>query len=71
MKIIAALLQLKQCFAEQEGEITQLGLDKKAYDALNKECMRLCSHCCLGVCPACGRVNDDKVLGIDIFKSKS
>lgn len=64
--IIDVLLQLKQVFAEHEGEILSITLNKDGIDALNAECKRFCSHCCVGICPTCGRVLDNMVLGIKI-----
>ena len=65
-EIINLLLKLKTAFAENEGEILEITLNEKGVEALNAECQRFCSHCCIGICPACGRVTDSMVLGIKI-----
>jgi hypothetical protein len=66
MEIITTLLKLKQVFAEQGGLITQITLDKKAIEALNKEGLRICSRHIIGECPMCGRICANTVLGIGI-----
>jgi len=65
-EIINTLIQLKEVFAEYEGEVLSITLNKKGMDAINTECKRLCSHCCVGICPTCGRITDNMVLGIKI-----
>ena len=68
MEIIDSLIQLKRVLAEQEGEISSITLNKKGADALNAECKRLCSHHCIGICPTCGRITDNMVLGIKVVR---
>ena len=70
MKIIDVLLQLKQASVEHEGLLLGVMFDEKAHDVLGKECLGFCCHSCLGTCPACGRVTDNKILGINIKKGK-
>ena len=64
--IINTLIQLKEVFAESEGKVLKITLNKKGVEALNAECQRYCAHCCVGVCPTCGRITDSMVLGIKI-----
>ena len=70
--IIESLIQLREAFAEQEGEVLGITLSKNGIDALNAECQKLCLHKCLGICPTCGRVSDNTlmVLGIKIKESE-
>ena len=66
MKIIDALLQLKQAFVEQEGELTQITLTKKAVEALGREC----PSPFIGICPHCFNILNDRILGVNIKKAK-
>lgn len=71
MKIIDVLLELKRVFAEQDGEVLRLVIDKKGFEALETECSRLCAHEIFGVCPTCGNClppNTNVLLGIVIKK---
>ena len=68
-EITDLLLKLKIAFAEHEGEILKVTLNKKGVEALNNEVKRFCSHYCVGVCPACGRITDNMILGIKIIES--
>ena len=71
MTIIESLIQLREVFAEQEGEVLGITLSKNGIDALNAECQKLSLHKCLGVCPTCGGVSDNiaMILGIKISES--
>lgn len=69
--IINTLLKLKAEFAEHDGEILSITLNKAGNDILASECQRFCSHTCIGdICPKCGRVLDNMILGIKIKKDE-
>ena len=68
MKIINAILLLKQAFAEQDGEVLQININKKAHDALKRECIALSA---IVECPTChNKALNNEVLGIKIIKSE-
>lgn len=68
MNIVDAIIGLKQAFAEQEGEVLQITLDKKGGEVLDK----ICNSFYIPTCPTCGKpVTDDMFLGIKIIKEKS
>ena len=68
-EIIDKLNQLRGAFAQHEGEILSITLNKKGADALNVECQDCCSICCVVTCPTCGGITDKQVLGIRIVES--
>ncbi len=68
--IIGALTRLKGAFAQQEGVILNITLNKKGVDALDAECKRFCSHpCCVDICPTCGSKIENMILGIKIIEA--
>ena len=69
MKIVDSLLELKQAFAEQEGEILKITLNDKGFKALQRECLKFCPLTPVtGLCFRCGKNVGNKVLGIEIEK---
>lgn len=69
MKIIDALLQLKQCFAEHEGEILQITLDENALKGLHRECpFFMATNDLCRCCQLREGFPSNKLLGIEIKK---
>ena len=67
MTILNAILQLKQCFDEQDGEILQITLDDAAAKALKRE-VSSWGNAVSGFCPFCYQKTNDKILGVEIKK---